>query len=648
LFPFSPDAPVIRRARAPVLLFAGLTLLYLALSPWRITDRGYNGQDVHAADAWTSAAFRFLSGGGWNTPSAWSRHGVLGFAPHVPFVAASRALFGSDPRAEDAVTSLEPLLETIALLALLFAWARRLSSARRALAITLAAAFTTMLWPYAYVGLETTQSLAFFAAGYLALAVPPSGSRWLTAAFVTVAVLAVSVKSTGIFLLPAVAFLVFVFFRDRAPGDPRKLWRSLAAAAAAGILVIGGNAWTREFFWRRFGGSWANVQHTFVHDPFLFLFNAVSLVASPNKGLLFYAPLAVFGLCRIPRAISVRRRTGLFAALTFACLVAGFAFLKIWSDETWGPRYLHSAVAPLMLCLAFPASRPGRFRARRLLAAAAGILGGIVSSLGILFPYGAPYHASRLAGQNTLEAIQGDVVWNPIRFDLRLLECALRPERERIWVAAHYWWFFKTPGSAAEPAIDLSRYVHFDPLVLAPGTRAGIVFRLVACGLAGAVLVAAVAVGAWRPRSARRALGGALSFLAILLIGAQGVVWAAAVRRTAHGEFLRDAPQVVVTPEIEAEVRRVASFAGRSDVLIAITRKPGSMAFFVWRRLLYPRRLVAVLPEAIGTGELDVLRERWRTRVALSLGAGSAPVSPGFTRAWWIAPDVIVGELGPR
>jgi TM2 domain-containing membrane protein YozV len=287
-----------------------------------------------------------------------------------------------------------------------------------------------------------------------------------------------------------VVFLSIEFFRGRAERDrPRRARRWILAVALAAGLVFVGNAWTREFFWRRFGGSWTGLRHAAIRDPFLFFAHAVSLVASPNKGLIFYAPLAVVGLFGIRRILAGRPRTGIFVALTFGGLVAGFSLLKIWADETWGPRYLHAAVAPLLLCLAVPAGEHGK-ALRRLSAALAAVVGGAVSLLGVLFFYGGPYDAAKAAGQNTLEAIQGDVVWNPIRFALRVLPAALHPAGSHLWVASHYWWFVRPAGSAPEPVIDLARYAHFQSVLLAAGTPSGVRLALAACGVGGAGLIA--------------------------------------------------------------------------------------------------------------------------------------------------------------
>jgi len=648
LLPRSSDATPLRFARAGFALAAGTLLLYFALSPWRIGDRGYNGQDIRAADDALSA----LSGR-TVSPRTWSRHGVLGFAPHLPFILASRIVPGSDAAREDRVVSVEPIVETVLIVLLLFLWIDRLGLPRRAIVVSLAAAFSTMLWPYAYIGLETSQSLALFAAGFLALAPPGERTRWRTPLFVAADVLAVSLKSTGIFLIPAAAYLAVVYFGDAARREGPKVRRAMALAAVFAVAVFAGNAWTRELFWGKFGGSRARALHTLVHDPVLYLFHVVSLLSSPNKGLLFYAPLAVLGLVGIGGTFRRNRRVATFAILTIGGLAGGFSLLKIWADETWGPRYLHSAIAPLLLCLALSDGMLRR-RAGRALAFLSAVAGLAVSLLGVLFFYGSAFSAARIAGQSNLEWIQGDVVWNPIRLDLRLLRVLLAGGRGREWVAAHYWWFFRAPGSPPEAVIDLSSFAHLQALLFRPECPAGIRVLLVLAGLSGlgVLLLAArkplLSIGSGLVGALRRTSVSRSAAVPVLILfwSIQGGSWLLAVDRTAKGRFHQLASEADVSPEFLAEVRRVAAAAaGDPGPILCITRRPQSLIYFEWERLLYPLRLIPVLPEAIGTGELETLRKGRGARHAISLGLGSPPFDPGLRNGFWVEPDVLVGTL---
>jgi hypothetical protein len=395
--------------------------------------------------------------------------------------------------------------------------------------------------------------------------------------------------------------------------------------------------------------------HTLVRDPVLYIFHAVSLVVSPNKGLLFYAPLAVLGLVGIGGAYRKNRRIAIFAALTTFGLVGGFSSLKIWSDETWGPRYLHSAIAPLLMCLALSDGILGR-RAGRVtafLSAAAGLL---VSLLGALFYYGQAFGAARIAGQSNLEWLQGDVVWNPIRFDLRLLRVILDGGRQKEWVASHYWWFFREPGSSPEAVIDLSRFAHLQGFLFRPECPPAVRVLLILAGLSGLAILLFVsrqlllsmgsaAVAGFRRISLPRR---AVITVMVLFWAVQGGSWLLAVERTRSGEFHQLAWNADISPPFLAEVRRVAAVAsGDSGPILCITRRPGSLIYFEWQRLLYPRRLIPILPEAIGTGEFETLRRTRGARHAISLGVGSAPFDPGFRNRFWVEPDVLVGELDP-
>jgi hypothetical protein len=84
--------------------------------------------------------------------------------------------------------------------------------------------------------------------------------------------------------------------------------------------------------------------------------------------------------------------------------------LIVTSDEVWGPRYMHVAIAPLLLCIgaAWPRIHWKIGSAHRRVVAAAGLL---ISFLGAFSYYGEFHSAMQAAGQNTMEWINGDTVW---------------------------------------------------------------------------------------------------------------------------------------------------------------------------------------------------------------------------------------------
>lgn len=95
----------------------------------------------------------------------------------------------------DFMLSFQPALLTAALVTILFLWLRKLCSPGMSLFLTLTAAFGTMLWPYAYISLETEQSFSVLLAGYLALAGGAIRSWPRPPLFAITCGLALSVKS---------------------------------------------------------------------------------------------------------------------------------------------------------------------------------------------------------------------------------------------------------------------------------------------------------------------------------------------------------------------------------------------------------------------------------------------------------------------
>jgi hypothetical protein len=448
-----------RRDRiAPLLFLAGVALVLAAFSPWTVAGAGYTEEDLRALDDALLRLGAFFGG-----PSAplthFPRHGAGSLVGHLPFVLLAR-LFGGGARAEGRLVSLEPVFATALIAALLYAWIRRSGGgAFRARAVALAGVFGTMLWPYASIGLETTQSAALMAAAYLALGPDRRGPGRVVLFGVAVAA-ALCAKATSVFLLPAVAYLSFEFFRER-EGPERSRRRTAAFFGLAVAILFLVNAWTRTFWWAQLGGTGHVVRKWLVLDPAVFLVHFVSLFGSANKGLFFYAPVLLVAVLAAPHAWRSDRRVVVFAALVAIGLAGGFSMIRNWwSDETWGPRYLHSAVAPLVLLLGVAWRGERMPPVWRRSAAAVTALGVGISFLGVFFYYGALHDACTKASQATLETLQGDPIWNHVVFDGRLFRAWLRGADRpgappAAWVPAHYWWYVTPPGFPGWPAVDL-------------------------------------------------------------------------------------------------------------------------------------------------------------------------------------------------
>jgi hypothetical protein len=393
--------------------------IYAALSPFAIAHMGYTAEEMKTCRQILSR----LSGS--RTPELnvdWPRNGLTEVVVQCPFIALGRAVGGGDPAREEQVLAMQPVLATATIVTIVFVWASRLAgNRRRGFWIALAAGYCTMLWPYAYIGLETTQSLFLLMAAYLALGTSENPSWKRAVVFALCAAIAISAKSGGLALVPVVAYLSWTAFR-------RTLVK-LAVGVAIIAAVFAVNHHYRTISWERFGGTsyWAEAWRS--HDVISSLMGTLALLVSPTKGLIVFAPLALLGLVLLPRTFRRNRPIALFALLTLAGLLALLFWIRPWADETWGPRYIHSAVAPLLICLA--AALRGRrfssiFRLGLLTAAAMGFA---VSLLGSMFYYGALGAVAMQTTPLTLQAVQGDPTWNHVGFNAKLLKTWLESKR---------------------------------------------------------------------------------------------------------------------------------------------------------------------------------------------------------------------------
>jgi hypothetical protein len=429
------------------LLLLSLFTCYLALAPGTTDGRGYVPEDRQATLD-LLASFNAWVKGRPVPPVTWTRHGPVPLLLHIPFVKLGKSFISPD-----FMLSLEPVLLTSALLTILYIWLRDLSTPGMSLLLTLIAAFSTMLWPYAYIGLETSQSFFILLAGYLMLS-SSTIRTWPRLLLVSlVCGLAISQKSTGIVLAPAIAWLVFVQFR----ADWRSRWRQTLAAPAiiAGIWGLSVIGW--RFFWVPKGGGLNAIQRWLLDSPFQLFTNPIGIFASPSKGLFITAPVLLLGIYAIPRAWRTHRETTVFALLVTASMAAFISTLVVTADEAWGERYMHVAVAPLMVVIG--AAWP-RFEWKKHMALLfLGSVGLVISFLGAFYYYGERPMAAEAAKQNTMEWLSEDGVWNEIAFDARLFSVWWKGGTKPVlWTPAHLWAWSPPPGAMEWKSVNLPDY----------------------------------------------------------------------------------------------------------------------------------------------------------------------------------------------
>jgi hypothetical protein len=381
-------------------------------------------------------------------PVSWTRHGPVPMLLDLPFIKAGKLFISPD-----FVLSLQPILLTAALLAIVYLWLNTFCTPGMSLLLTFIGAFTTMLWPYAYVGLETKQGFFIVLAGYLGLAVGKIRTWPRLVMFAIVCALAISVKATGVVLAPVIAYLLYVQFRD----DWRSQWKRALTAALiiAGIWGLSVFGW--RLFWDEKGGGLHALGQWTISSPFQYLTNAIGLFGSPTKGLFVFAPVLLLSIFAFPHALRKHRETAVFGLLVTACTVAFLSILVIPADELWGPRFMHVVNAPLLLVIGAAWSRfQWRSHAALLILAAAGLA---VSFLGAFYYYGERGGAAGASDQSVLEWLAGDNVWNEVVFNARLFGVWVKGGADPApWTPVHIWAWERPPNAPPWKTVNLREY----------------------------------------------------------------------------------------------------------------------------------------------------------------------------------------------
>jgi len=284
---------------------------------------------------------------------------------------------------------------------------------------------------------------------------------------------AISVKTNGIFLTPAVVYLIYCYFSTGGVallGQRNEKARVILVITIVASIYFANRHFGSKYWEGPYGGSSGYFLSLLADTPMRMAFQLLSYFGSVNKSILLYAPVTALGLFTLPRAYRSDPRIVVFAVLTLAGMAGGFSLTYMWADETWGPRYLHEAILPLTVCFAAAKTNAGgigdgktglEFRWRRetpLFAAA--ILGAAISFLGSFFYYGSLHNAAIKVSQPALESLQHDPRLNHIEFNARLLKIWVEgrfgdttgPE---YWPAPYHWWFQKPLDAPPERAIDL-------------------------------------------------------------------------------------------------------------------------------------------------------------------------------------------------
>jgi hypothetical protein len=459
--------------------FLALSAFYLSFTPGTVKGMGYNLENIIAADQITTNLVNLVIQRPL-APVDWTRHGFLELLFVLPFVIASKVIFDSSLDWIGRVMVFQPILFTSLSLVVTFLWIRRLTgSLAWSYSLSLTAGVATMLWPYAYIGLETTQSFFVILSAYLALATEKRLSLLRLLIFGFACGAAISVKSNGIFLTPAIIYLIYCYFfrGDKSPLSALRMYAPgiILVIAIVASVYFANRHYSSKYWEGAYGGGSGYFFSLLADNPIRMAFQLLSYFGSANKSLLLYAPVTALGLFTLPRAYRSDPRIVIFAVLALAGMAGGFSLTYMWADETWGPRYLHEAILPLTICFASAKTIAGEtdseFRWRRevpLLAAA--ILGAVISFLGSFFYYGSLHNAAIKVSQPALESLQHDPRLNHIEFNARLLKIWVgnrfgMADNPEYWPSHYNWWFQKPSDITEEKSFDLRLLATPLPLV---------------------------------------------------------------------------------------------------------------------------------------------------------------------------------------
>ncbi|MBS1788736.1 MAG: hypothetical protein JST85_13495 [Acidobacteria bacterium] len=446
------------------LFFLALTLFYLALTPGTIEGQGYNRENLIAVNQIATNLFNVATGKSPNAV-AWTRHGFIEPFLELPLAVVSRALFGDSVKWAGRLLIFQPILATSLLCTLLLIWAHRLTGNLR-LATVLAggAALGTMLWPYVYIGLETTQSLALMVAAYLAMGREAKGSWPETLLFGLSCAVAVAVKLNGVFLVPAIAFLIFAYLGRTGWQRPK-----LFGIAAILVLLYALNHLAKASYWKGADAGVSYYKDILVGSPLTAVLQACAYFGSSNKSLFLFCPVLILSFPTLGKAWKSHPRIVMFTVLTLGGLIGGFSITRMWADETWGPRYLHATIAPLMLCLAAAKSAIRIEWKREILTVVFLVAGFAVSLLGSFFSYDALHLAAIKTSQATLDTLQYDPRWNHVQFNWELMKVwgkgQFGDSQPKLWPSPRHWWFEKPEDAPPDKIVDLREFADPQPLL---------------------------------------------------------------------------------------------------------------------------------------------------------------------------------------
>ncbi|MGH9767493.1 MAG: hypothetical protein ACREAB_08685, partial [Blastocatellia bacterium] len=441
-------------------------------------------ENLNATMQASSRIVEWLTGSTQRTAITWPRHGFIETLLEIPFILPARMIAGADQAIATRALALHAPIFSALLVTLIFIWTHAITrSFAWSFPCALGAGFATMIWPYAYIGLETSQSLFLTLAGFLAFRENVANRRLGALSLTLVCAIAVSAKSNGLFLWPAVIYAIACYFLN-----PQKSWRDFRLthlyktilAAAVALLVYLANNHVKQRYWGGAGATTFVTSEMLVKDVTSYLLNAWSLFFSPNKSFFMFAPITILAVAGIARAYRVNPRIVIFTLLVVAGNVGALSMLVPWADEVWGPRYLHVCVAPMVVCFALSRKETGFEFRKELFLAASLVLGFLITFPGCLFSYTRLPQAAVACSHSSVDAYLYDINYNHLKFNIKLTEILVR-QKFQLHQGAQNWppeprWWYAAPEHKGWKQVNLVDYASPQPVIislLSPAAIAG-------------------------------------------------------------------------------------------------------------------------------------------------------------------------------
>jgi hypothetical protein len=269
----------------------------------------------------------------------YSRTGLLQPLLEAPFSAAGHFMdiefgwFSNYPYGYIFLWFFNPFVAALAAVAFFALVFQTRGSLRWAVATTALFVLASIAWPYSKIGMETTFMFASVAA--LAVAVwarrSPSLWSWGLTGFATGA--AFAAKPYAFLPMLAIAILLWSTFSSMDRQRRIRLGLAIGLPLLAWVVAI---AW---YNWFRFG-SITNFGYTGESWTLSAPLNALGLLFSPGKGLIFYSPLVILGALGLPRLWRADRALAATLVVMLVALTCVTGASTYWGDEVWGPRYI--------------------------------------------------------------------------------------------------------------------------------------------------------------------------------------------------------------------------------------------------------------------------------------------------------------------